>query len=274
MLTVRRDSEPKTVRRRHLADLHVLRFVPGTSPVHRCWAGTKILTIAALSIGLVLWPTWSAAGLAGALLFVGFLFARLPAGVMPHLPRWLWALVLVGAGLATASGGRPEVRAGPLVLGLGGLALWARFSLIGIEVLALAALVSWTTPLADLAPALGRLGGPMRRLGLPVDEVVGAIALGIRCLPLLLEEARVLAAARRTRHPERLRGFRAHAGALEEILFTALSSALRRARELAEAIEARGGVVSPVAETHSLELADFAVLLLAGAAVAGMALLR
>ncbi|MGO9196039.1 MAG: energy-coupling factor transporter transmembrane component T family protein [Acidimicrobiales bacterium] len=269
-----RTSARRTARRRQLADLHVLRYVPGTSAIHRCWAGTKILTIATLSIGLLLWPTWSAAGLIAALVMSGFLVARLPAGVSPRAPGWLWAIVGLGAVLALVSGGRPDVHVGSLEVGVGGLAVWARFSLIGIEVLALAALVGWTTPLADLAPALARLGTPLRRVRVPVDEVVGAIALGIRCLPLLLGEARVLSAARRTRRPEPLHGLQERANALEEILFTALSSALRRARELAEAMEARGGTPSSLPETHPLGAVDLVVLGLAVLAVVGMALLR
>ena len=274
MVMVDRQSAKNRARRRQLADLHVLRYVPGSSAIHRCWAGTKILTIAALSIGLVLWPTWSATGLVAALVMSGFLVAQLPAGVAPRVPRWVWIVVLVGAGLALASGGLPDAHLGSVSVGVGGLAVWARFSLIGIEVLSLAALVSWTTALADLAPALARLAGPLRRLRVPVDEVVGAIALGIRCLPLLLEEARVLSAARRTRRPERLHGMQERADALEEILFTALSSALRRARELAEAIEARGGSPSSPSETHPLQGVDFVVLGLAAIAFVGMVLLR
>ncbi len=261
-------------RRRQLADLHVLRYVPGDSPVHRSWAGTKILAIIVVSIGLLLWPTWYAAGLAAAVVAAGFLLARLPSGIAPRVPAFLWALVVVGAVLALVAGGRPVVHLGRFSFGIGGLLVWVRFSVIGIEVLGLAALVSWTTPLYELAPALGRLGAPLRRLHLPLDEVVGAVALGIRCLPLLLEEGRVLAAARRTRRPERLRGTEERLRALEEILFAALSSALRRARELAEAIEARGGVASPPPDTHPVGALDAALIGTCGLAVVAMALLR
>lgn len=261
-------------RRRQLADLHVLRYVPGTSALHRCWAGTKLLAIALVSVGLLLWPTWSAAGLAAVLLLTSVLVGRLPSGITPRVPRWLIILLLVGALLALAAGGRPHVRVGGLALGLGGLSVWARFLLIGVEILSLAAVVSWTTALADLAPALARLCAPFRRLPVPVDEVIAAVALGVRCLPLLLEEARVLAAARRTRRPERPRSWKERADGLEEVLYTGLSSALRRARELAEAIEARGGTAAPVPDEHAVGGLDVTVLIVVAAAVAGMALLR
>ncbi len=61
------------------------------------------------------------------------------------------------------------------------------------------ALIGWTTPLGEVAPALSRLGRPLRWLRLPVDEWVIAIALAIRCLPLLIDEIRILGAARRLR---------------------------------------------------------------------------
>lgn len=264
----------KEKRRRDLADLHVLRYVPGASAIHRSWAGSKILAITLVSVGLVLWPTWQAAGLAGVVVLVAFLLARLPRGVMPRIPRWIWILLLLGVALALVAGGKPKVHLGAIAVGVGGLAVWTRLTLIGIEVLAMAAVVSWTTPLSELAPALGRLGAPLRRVHLPVDELVTTIALGIRCLPLLIEEVRVLGAARRTRRPEPLRTFKERADAVEELIYTALASALRRAREMAEAIEARGGVSRPMAETHSFRLLDGAMLAVCALAVAAMGLLR
>ena len=63
-----------------------------------------------------------------------------------------------------------------------------------------AALVGWTTQLGAVAPALARLARPLRVLRLPVDEWIVAIALALRCLPLLIDEMRTLAAARRLRY--------------------------------------------------------------------------
>jgi len=268
----RRQQSRSSIRR--ASDFHVLRYVPGSSAVHRIWAGTKLIWFAALSVGLLLWPTWKAVGVGASMLLGAFLVAKLPRGVAPRLPRWIFLLVVVGAVVALAAGGAPFLRMGTLKIGFGGLEQFSRFWAITIEILAAAALVSWTTPLADLAPALGRLGGPLRHVKVPVDELVGAIGLAIRCLPLLLEEGRIMSAARRSRQLGVKRSARGMAQEAEDLIWTALATALRRSRELAEAIEARGGVATVAPETHELAVGDAAMLVLSALAVAAMAVVR
>ena len=264
----------RRARNLQLNEIHVVRFVPGTSPLHRMWAGTKLVALGLLSIALLVWPSWKSIGIVGALVLVAFLAARLPRGISPRLPWWLGGVVAAGAVLALVSGGRPEAHIGSLRLGLGGLGNFMRFSMVGVDVLASAALLGWTTPLADLSPALGRLLGPLRHFRVPVDELVGAIALSIRCLPLLLEEARVLRAARRARRPASPRSFKELGDESVEVVFGALANAIRRAREIAEAIEARGGVPTVAPETHPFARVDALALVISAMAVAAMAVLR
>jgi energy-coupling factor transporter transmembrane protein EcfT len=268
------EGSRRRARNLQLNEIHVVRFVPGTSPLHRMWAGTKLVALGLLSIALLVWPSWKSIGIVGALVLVAFLAARLPRGISPRLPWWLGGVVAAGAVLALVSGGRPEAHLGSLRLGLGGLGNFMRFSMVGVDVLASAALLGWTTPLADLSPALGRLLGPLRHFRVPVDELVGAIALSIRCLPLLLEEARVLRAARRARRPASPRSFKELGDESVEVVFGALANAIRRAREIAEAIEARGGVPTVAPETHPLARVDALALVISAMAVAAMAVLR
>ncbi|MGA3216246.1 MAG: energy-coupling factor transporter transmembrane protein EcfT [Acidimicrobiales bacterium] len=268
------DQAQRRSRALRLGEIHVVRFVPGTSLLHRMWAGTKLIALGALSIGLLLWPSWQSIGIMAVLLLVAFLLARLPRGISPRLPWWLGGMLVVGAALALVAGGKPTEHLGSLKIGLGGLDNFAKFTMVGIDVLAAAALLGWTTPLADLSPALGRLLGPLRRMRVPVDELVGAIALSIRCLPLLLEEARVLRAARRARRPASPRTVRELGDEAVEGVFGALANAIRRAREIAEAIEARGGVPTVAPETHRFARIDALSLALSALAVAAMALVR
>ena len=87
-------------------------------------------------------------------------------------------------------------------------------------------------------------GTPLRRLRLPVDEWIVAIGLALRCLPLLVDEMRTLSAARRLRHHERTRARpRSECWCeVHDIISTAIIVSLRRAHDLGDAIDARGGI--------------------------------
>ena len=132
---------------------------------------------------------------------------------------------------------------------MGALNQWALFTTLAIVLVVSGAIVGWTTPLGDVAPALERLFRPLRWLRLPVDEWIIAIGLAIRCLPLLIDEIRILAAARKLRaedEPEKHETPRAVVRQVlaetHDLMATAIVVSIRRARDLADAIVARGGL--------------------------------
>jgi energy-coupling factor transport system permease protein len=248
-------------------ELRFLRYLPGATPVHRLWAGTKILTVAAASLALSLRPTWRALALVGGLVIVALAAARIPRGAVPRIPSWIVA-VLVGGGLIDVMWGPAPHRQ---VLGLSisttALDQWTRLLLVGVELLVLAAVIAWTTRLGDLAPAMSKLMRPFRVVRLPVDELTVAVALCVRCFPLLAEELRILFAARRLR-PELTDGsVRSILREPVDLLVAATTVCLRRSRELADAIEARGGT-GLISEHESRPgFLDYAVLV----AIVGLA---
>jgi energy-coupling factor transporter transmembrane protein EcfT len=246
-------------------ELTFLRLIPGNTVVHRLWAGTKILVAFALGILLSFWPTWAMIGLAAAVVLLALLLAHIPLGAFPRLPRWFFGLMAIGAGLSLLSSTKPVVDVGGIGLSLGGLEQWARFTTLAVVLIVSGAVIGWTTPLGDVAPALRRLFRPLRWVRLPVDEWVLAIALAIRCLPLLIDEIRTLGAARRLRaHPddEREATVRDILREAHDLLATAIVNSIRRARDIAEAMVARGGLKGGVtAADRRLGLADVFVLL-------------
>lgn len=260
---------------RRPAEIHLLRLVPGDTPVHRLWAGTKLLAIAAISLVLSYQPTWSAIAFTGGFVMVCILLARIPPGAAPRLPRWFFIGFALGAVLTLRSTQRPIAHVLGTAVSIGGVEEWARLALLALVILAGAALVSWTTPLAEVAPALARLGAPLRWLRVPVDEWAITVALSIRCLPLLIDEVRTLAAARRLRQQDvtdragRLQRLRREP---QDLLVAALVVSLRRAHDLADAIEARGGF-GLVSDSHSRPGRRDAAALIVVAAVVTAALL-
>ena len=197
--------------------------------------------------------------------------AHIPRGVLPSIPRWLWILLLLGAVTATLGGGEPVLHLWAVDLEVGGLLKFLRFTLLSIVLLAMGALVSWTTNVADVAPAVATLGRPLRLLRIPVDDWAVALALSLRAFPMLLDEFRLLYASRRLRPRPVLPDGRARrrrwATELVDLLAAGITVALRRADEMGDAITARGGTGQISAAPSRPRKADWVALsILAGLA--------
>lgn len=231
--------------RKQRKPLVLLRPVPGDSVIHRMWAGTKLLAVAGIALMLAFYPGWVPIVFAAVLVLVAVRLARIPGGAVPSIPVWLWILLGLGALTATFAGGTPVLDVGSMQIGLGGLLKFLRVTLLALVLLGLGALVSWTTKVADIAPAIATLGRPLRVLRVPVHDWAVTIALALRAFPMLIDEFRTLYAARRLRPKKRAQTFRARhqqrvADAID-LVAAALTVALRRADEMGDAITARGG---------------------------------
>ncbi|KLI08860.1 hypothetical protein ACT17_01010 [Mycolicibacterium conceptionense] len=223
----------------------LLRPVPGDTVIHRLWAGTKLLAVAGIGVLLTFYPGWVPIMFVAVLVLVTARLARIPRGVLPSIPFFLWILLVIGGALAALAGGSPFVDIGSVQLGLGGLLNFLRITALSIVLLGLGALVSWTTNVADIAPAVATLGRPLRVLRVPVHDWAVTVALALRAFPMLIDEFRTLYAAHRLRPVEPAETFRARrkqrVANLIDLLAAAVTVALRRGDEMGDAITARGG---------------------------------
>ncbi|TXI37748.1 MAG: energy-coupling factor transporter transmembrane protein EcfT [Mycobacterium sp.] len=223
----------------------LLRPVPGTSVIHRLWAGTKLIVVFVFSVLLAFFPGWIPIALTAAAVVLAVRLAHIPRGVLPSIPRWLWLLLLLGMVTATLGGGAPVVHLFSAQVELGGLLKFLRFTALSIVLLGLGLMVSWTTNVADVAPAVATLGRPFKILRVPVDDWAVALALALRSFPMMLEEFRLLYAARRMRPRPVLPDARARRRRwlieIVDLLAAGITVALRRADEMGDAITARGG---------------------------------
>lgn len=242
----------------------LLRPVPGDTVIHRLWAGTKLITVFALSVLMVLYPGWVPIALVTLLVVIAVVLARIPRGALPTIPGFLWLLLLLGGVTAAFAGGTPIIVLSGLELELGGLLKFLRITAVSIVLLGLGALVSWTTNVAEIAPAVSTLGRPLRWLKLPVDDWAATLALALRAFPMLIDEFRVLYAARRLRprlRPESRRERRKQwISGLIDLLAAAVTVALRRADEMGDAITARGGAGQISAAPARPGTADYVAL--------------
>lgn len=250
--------------------------VPGRSAIHDLWAGTKLLVVFGVSVLLTFYPGPIAIGMVAALVLVAAWIAHIPRGALPSVPRWLWIVLALGFITAALGGGTPVITVGGVELALGGAFNFLRITALSIVLLALGAMVSWTTNVAEIGPAVATLGRPLRLLRIPVDEWAVALALALRAFPMLIDEFQVLYAARRlrpkwvpkTRKARRKR----HARELIDLLAAAMTVTLRRADEMGDAITARGGTGQLSAKPVRPKLADWVALAItiaaSGAAIA------
>lgn len=250
--------------------------VPGTSPIHQLWAGTKLLAVFGVSVLLTFYPGWVTIGLVAALVLAAARIAHIPRGALPSMPRWLWIVLAVGGITAALAGGSPKISVSGLEIGLGGGLNFLRITALSIVLLALGGMVSWTTNVAEIGPAVASLGRPLRLLRIPVDEWAVALALALRAFPMLIDEFQVLYAARRLR-PKRIPRSRKarrrrHAVQLIDLLSAAVTVTLRRADEMGDAITARGGTGQLSAKPTRPKLADWVALAIV-IAVSGSAII-
>ena len=144
-------------------EITFLRLVPGDSPLHRLWAGTKVLLATELMITATFAPTWITLGVVSALVLAALLIGRIPLGAFPRLPAGFYYLILLGLVLSSWSTAEPIVHVGPIPVSVGALEASTRLLLLAIVLMVSAAVVGWTTPLGAIAPALSRLGAPVPR---------------------------------------------------------------------------------------------------------------
>jgi energy-coupling factor transport system permease protein len=241
--------------------------VPGSTPVHRLWAGTKLLAVVALAIGLTF-----ARGLWGFGAIATLLLALALAGRVspPLLWRGVRPLVIVFSITAVillfAGSGHTLAHVGPLNVTRKGIDLAIRGPGALLLIVLFAQVVNRTTPPAESVAALGVLLQPLRRLRLPVDEFLTMLAISLRFLPIIAEEVTRLRQAQAARGLSLGEGsLDARSAALEGWVTTLITSNLRRAGELGEAMDARGhgdpdAGAFPVQPAH-LRLPDWLALL-------------
>jgi energy-coupling factor transport system permease protein len=249
---------------RQRAPVVLLRPVPGDTVIHRLWAGTKLIAVAGIGVLLTFYPGWVPIGLVAALILTAARLAHIQRGTLPAIPRWLWILLFIGGATAAFAGGSPVIDVGSVHLALGGVLTFLRITAVSIVLLGLGAMVSWTTNVAEIAPAVATLGRPLRPLRVPVDDWAVALALALRAFPMLIDEFRVLYAARRLRPkmvPTTRKQLRKR-WALEvvDILAAGITVTLRRADEMGDAITARGGAGQISAAPSGPKRADWVAL--------------
>jgi len=191
-------------------------YVPGTSYLHRTPAGVKLAVMVAAGVGSVFLDHPWQVGVALALVCAVYLSAGLPLRTVGgQLRPLLWIGIATAGFHLVVNGWQRAV----VVVGV-----------IAVLVL-VAALVTLTTRTTDLVAAVVVAARPLRVVRVDPERVGLMIALGIRCVPV------VVGLAEEVRDAQRARGLTASPRAFAVPLIV---RSLRHADALGEALAARG----------------------------------
>ncbi len=237
--------------------LNVTSYVPGDSLLHRTDARVKIVLLLVYSISLFFVDNWIGMAIA-ALAFLALFFAsQLPAsrvfgmvvpiyflvGITVIFNMFVYAdpAVIASSGVGQVSIWQLVVPAiGPLAFSVPGL-LRGLFYAFRILLLVFASLlVCYTSTSTELSDALNAFLRPLRRFGVPSDDIATIFSIAIRFIPVTAEEFT------RVRNAQWSRGSHFDEGSLPQRLkawqtvFIPLFVGLfRRAESLALAMDSR-----------------------------------
>jgi biotin transport system permease protein len=191
-------------------------YVPGTSPLHRAPAGLKLVVMVVAGVASVfLDHAWQVPAALGVVLVAYAVAGLSPRVVVGQVRPLLWVgLVTAGFHLVVNGWERAVVVVGVLAV-----------------LVLLAALVTLTTRTTDLVDAVVVACRPLRVLRVDPERIGLVIALGIRCVPV------VIGLAEGVRDAQRARGLTASPRAFAVPLIV---RSLRHADALGEALSARG----------------------------------
>lgn len=224
-----------------IADITIGQYFPGKSFVHRLDPRMKIILTIVYIVMLFVNQ-----GIFGFLLSVGllvviYLIAKIPIRMIlkslkPVVPLILFTSVLNIFFVGTTVLWRWWI----FTITWEGIRLAIFMSIRILALIAGSSLLTYTTSPIALTDAIERLLSPLKYVKFPVHELAMMMSIALRFIPTLLEETDKIMAAQKARGADmESGGLIQRAKALVPILIPLFISAIRRAEELALAMECR-----------------------------------
>lgn len=224
-----------------LKDITLGQFFPGNSPIHRLDPRAKLVAVIAYIVALFTSQGFLTYGICFVALaiVVKVSTVRLKALVKGMKPV-VFILVFTAVVNIFYATGTPIFSIGFLTVTYEGL-LRAFFMVIRIlMMISCTFLLTYTTSPLALTDGLESLLGPLKKLHVPVHELAMIMSIALRFIPTLIEETDKIMSAQRARGADFETGSLVQrAKALVPLLVPLFISALRRADELATAMECR-----------------------------------
>lgn len=219
------------------------RYVHGDSSLHRLDPRAKLIGIMAFFL-----IVFQAKQVWDYIVLVVFLCVLIRFANMTYLHFWNGVRAMVWLILLSAVFQIIFVQSGTIILDLllfrvtfDGLAQAAVVSCRFFIIIGMSTLLSATTNPLLLADAVEQMLNPLKKIGVPAHEIALIFSIAMRFVPTILDETQIIMNAQRSRGVDFQEGnLIKRLKAIIPILVPLFASALRRADELANAMESRG----------------------------------
>lgn len=240
-----------------LTDITLGQFLPGNSFLHKLDPRTKILSLLLLMGDIFLIKSFWGLFLLGALFFFALFLSQLSWSFVFRGVRSFMGLFLIAGGIHfffTPGPSLPLFPLGFLNLSWPGISKGIIVSGQLFLTILFSSLMTLTTSPLQMVQGLEKMISPLRRFGVPVEDLSMMMMLAIKFIPILLTETNRLIKAQSARGVDFTSGnIIQRAKNMMPILTPLFNSVLRRADDLAVALMARG-YVSGQRRTHLHEL--------------------
>lgn len=256
-------------------------YIPKKSPIHSMNAQVKILLACVFSVSVFFVEQWGGLLLLAAAVILLYMIARIPVtkaarGLLPIVFILVFTIVVhtfsislgsdAAPGLSTAGslGFTQEwVLFGSFGVTLDGLMRGLFFALRIVMLVLICSLLTFTTSMVDLTDAMRKMLGPLRRFGVPVDDIAMMVSIALRFIPTTAREAQTIQLAQKARCANfdadnvfaRLKSW-------IPVFIPLFVRLFKRADDLAEAMDARcyTGARRTYARTVALQATDVVTL--------------
>lgn len=223
------------------------RYIPIDSFMHRFDPRAKIVAMFILMIAIFI-PSgfWGYIGIFG-MICIGIYSSKLNLSFFwkSMKPMFFMLGVLLVINCLVVKNGYPLFTIGNFTLYSNALIQTGYIAIRLVFMIVITTLLTATTKPTDLTVALEDLMKPLKKIGVPANEIAMIISIALRFIPTLIEETQRIIKAQTSR------GVDLQEGSIKEKIMAVLSlivplfvSSYQRAEELANAMEARGYVPS------------------------------
>lgn len=192
-------------------------YIPGTSPIHALNAQVKIILACVFSIAVFFVESWAGLLIVAAFVAMLYMVARVPVtraarGLIPIIFILAFTIIVHTFSISLGSAAAPGLSTagslgltqewvlfGSFGITLDGLMRGLFFALRIVLLVLICSLLTFTSSMMELTDAMLRMFGPLRRFGVPVDDIAMMISIALRFIPTTAREAQMIQLAQKAR---------------------------------------------------------------------------